>query len=266
MASHGPSREPDTVFHLHRCMGSRLHKRCRAEAEADLDHAGSLIGDVDTWDDFQDRADCGVRFRMFLLATHYWEGRWLLDMQDGRTEIVKSHGQTRQVAVTQRWHRRMMLTPCAVSTFASLPKKLSYASRGLVKEYLYNFIDLLIVDEAGQVLPEVGGASFGLAKRALVIGDTQQIEPISSIPQNVDIGNLKSHELLARDEDWDDLSHRGLCSANGSIMRLAQHSCRVSPKKHEADGLEKGLYLFAHRRCYDEIIEYCNQLCYQGKM
>lgn len=129
-------------------------------------------------------------------------------------------------------------------------------------EYLLNFIDLLIVDEAGQVLPEVAGASFSLAKRALIIGDTQQIEPISSLPRPVDIGNLRGCKLLADDTDISTVSKRGICSTSGSAMRLAQQACRVSPHPE----LEKGLYLFEHRRCYDEIISFSNTLCYKGKL
>lgn len=68
--------------------------------------------------------------------------------------------------------------------------------RSYQTEYLYNYIDLLIVDEAGQVLPEVAGPSFSLAKRALVIGDTQQIEPITSLTATVDAGNLAEAGLI----------------------------------------------------------------------
>jgi hypothetical protein len=125
-----------------------------------------------------------------------------------------------------------------------------------------DFIDLLIVDEAGQVLPEVAGASFALAKRALVIGDTQQIEPISSVPRPVDVGNLRNCGLLNADSDIDALAKRGICSTSGSAMRLAQEACHVSPYPD----LEKGLYLFEHRRCYDEIISFSNVLCYKGKL
>jgi len=120
----------------------------------------------------------------------------------------------------------------------------------------------LIVDEAGQVLPEVSGASFSLAKRALVIGDTQQIEPISSVPRPVDVSNLRHSGLLPSDAGIDIISDRGICSTNGSAMRLAQQACRVSPYPD----LEKGLYLFEHRRCYDEIISFSNALCYKGKL
>ena len=58
-----------------------------------------------------------------------------------------------------------------------------YVDGTFENEYLFNFIDLLIVDEAGQVQPEAAGGAFALARRALVIGDTQQIEPIASLPK-----------------------------------------------------------------------------------
>lgn len=69
--------------------------------------------------------------------------------------------------------------------------------RKFEKSYLYDFADLLIVDEAGQVLPEVAAASFALAKKALVIGDTEQIPPIWSITPAIDVGNM-----LAENSVW----------------------------------------------------------------
>jgi hypothetical protein len=236
-----------------------------ADAEGGWERAKSALGDAVQILDLERAADLGIRFNLFLLATHYWEGRWLLEMEADLAEISGSSGKTGMATVVPRWHRRMMLTPCAVATFASLPGKLTYSRKTggkWAKEYLYNFIDLLIVDEAGQVLPEVAGASFSLAKRTLVIGDTKQIEPISSVPKPVDVGNLREVGLLQKDEDWDTPSVSSLCTTSGSAMRLAQESCQVSPYAE----LEKGLYLFEHRRCYDEIIGYSNALCYKGKL
>lgn len=160
------------------------------------------LGGADDIADLERQADLDVRFSLFLLATHYWEGRWLLAMEADLAGIVASKGKNGMATVIPRWQRRMMLTPCAVATFASLPGKMTYTRRDGGKwatEYLFNFIDLLIVDEAGQVLPEVCGASFSLAKRALVIGDTQQIEPISSVPRPVDVSNLRHSGLLPND-------------------------------------------------------------------
>jgi hypothetical protein len=235
------------------------------EAERNWAIATGAFGGTDDLADLERRADLDVRFSLFLLATHYWEGRWLLAMEADLTMITGSHGKKGKATVIPRWQRRMMLTPCAVATFASLPGKMTYTRRDGGKwatEYLFDFIDLLIVDEAGQVLPEVAGASFALAKRALVIGDTQQIEPISSVPRPVDVGNLRDCGLLASDADIGTLTARGMCSTSGSAMRLAQQACRVSPYPE----LEKGLYLFEHRRCYDEIISFSNALCYKGKL
>ena len=44
--------------------------------------------------------------------------------------------------------------------------------------FLYNYIDLLIVDEAGQVSPEIAAGAFSLAKKSVVVGDVYQIEPV----------------------------------------------------------------------------------------
>lgn len=235
------------------------------EAEENWAKAKECLGGADDIVELERKADLDVRFFLFLLATHYWEGRWLLAMEADLAGIVASKGKNGKATVIPRWHRRMMLTPCAVATFASLPGKMTYTRRDGGKwatEHLFNFIDLLIVDEAGQVLPEVSGASFSLAKRALVIGDTKQIEPISSVPRPVDVSNLRHNGLLPSDAGIDTLVDRGICSTNGSTMRLAQQACRVSPYPD----LEKGLYLFEHRRCYDEIISFSNALCYKGKL
>lgn len=235
------------------------------EAEKSWAKACEFLGRSGDIAELERRADLDTRFSLFLLATHYWEGRWLLAMEADLAGIVASKGKNGKATVVPRWQRRMMLTPCAVSTFASLPGKMGYTRRDGGKwatEYLFNFIDLLIVDEAGQVLPEVSGASFSLAKRALIIGDTQQIEPISSIPRPVDVSNLRQSGLLSEDAGIDTIRAMGISSSNGSAMRLAQQACNVSPYPD----LERGLYLFEHRRCFDEIISFSNALCYQGKL
>ena len=213
-------------------------------------------------------ADCGVRFDLFRLATHYWEGRWICAMEKLLPEIDKDRKRSGKKAVVPRWRRRMMLTPCMVSTFATLPGKMrasKYVDGTFENEYLFNFIDLLIVDEAGQVQPEAAGGAFALARRALVIGDTQQIEPIASLPKSVDIGNLMESGVVSRDPTEEDLEREkslGVCSTGGSAMQVAQSACRYYPEPE----LSRGLWLFEHRGCYDEIVEYCNALCYRGKL
>ena len=212
--------------------------------------------------DADEAADRLLRFPIFLTTTHYWEGRWLLDMA-ADPDIPAKQKKTGRIPLTARWARRMKLTPCAVSTFYMLPRLLC-ASRfqdgDFLPDYLYGQIDLLIVDEAGQVTPEIAGASFALAKRALIIGDTAQIEPIWSVPSRIDVGNLRQVGLIGADVAA--FLETGRAASSGSVMRIAQHTSRY----HQDEDLERGLMLYEHRRCFDEIVGYCNDLCYRGKL
>lgn len=210
-------------------------------------------------------ADSKIRFELFLLATHYWEGRWLLDMEKLiKNNHLESIGWPYENIQRNNWHRRMKLTPCAVMTSYMLPKffvcKKKEKGENTRSSYSYDFIDLLIIDEAGQVSPQVAGASFALAKKALVIGDTKQIPPIEKLKRGVDIGNLTNEELLFQQGDYKQLQKNGITAFKGSIMKVAQHRT----KYHQIKELERGLYLTEHRRCYDEIIAYCNNLSYKG--
>ena len=243
-------------------------ERTREEYARIMGEIGAVTTDPEDFGAQERMLDCDIRFNLFLLATHYWEGRWLIEMNSLLKELDDEKKKRGEKIVMNRWRRRMMLTPCMVSTFAALPAQMTYSKRGdddFQDEYLYNFIDLLIVDEAGQVLPEVAGASFALAKKALVIGDTKQIEPIASLPKPVDAGNLAACGILSDEcgeEEWDRIGKLGIISTGGSAMRVAQSACRYQA---EPD-LDRGLYLFEHRRCYDEIISFCNSLCYKGKL
>lgn len=212
-------------------------------------------------------ADRLLRFPIFLTTTHYWEGRWLLDMANVE-DIAKEKGRKGRRWLEARWRRRMKLTPCVVSTFHMLPDLLRgrrHEDDRFVDDYLYDFADLLIVDEAGQATPEVAGAAFSLARRALVIGDTAQIPPIWSIPGRVDVGNLMEQGLLTPDDrkaGRNPVRDSGRAAASGSVMQVAQTLSRY----HQAPDLARGLMLDEHRRCFDEIVSYCNALCYRGKL
>lgn len=216
-------------------------------------------------------ADTQIRFPAFLLATHYWEGRWLMDMAS-IDDLQKEKGKKGAKGVAARWQRRMKLTPCVVMTCYMLPGNMQISEhkgqRKFEKSYLYDFADLLIVDEAGQVLPEVAAASFALAKKALVIGDTEQIPPIWSITPAIDIGNMLAEKILSGStqeeitEKYTAIAELGKSAASGSVMKIAQCASRY---QYDPE-LARGMYLYEHRRCFDNIIGYCNTLCYHGKL
>ncbi|WMW64219.1 AAA domain-containing protein [Nitratidesulfovibrio liaohensis] len=192
-----------------------------------------------------DRFDRTARFEMFLLAVHYYEGLWLEDVSDPQRGRI--HG-------ADRLKRIAMLTPCIVSTLFMVPK--FFATSG---GPLYEFIDLLILDEAGQAGPDKAAAVFALARRGLVVGDVHQIEPVYRIPTSVDLGNMRRHGI--HDGSEEDMP-TGLAASKGSAMRMAQdaspYHCILNGRPAE----ERGMYLLEHRRCHKDIIGYCKELVY----
>lgn len=221
---------------------------------------------------FFDELDIRLRYPAFADALHYWEARWLEAMETFMQSDPSEWNKRGQEASKERWRRRAMLTPCFVSTFYMAPKFFTY-SKFLGKdeqdnptfsyEPLLDFIDTLIVDEAGQVPPEIGVASLALAKRTIIVGDVKQIEPVWNISTKIDLGNLKEEKLI---EDYaDPVSEKeylpkGFLSSCGSLMQMAQNACR----RKESQCPERGVILVEHRRCYNEVIRYCNELAYHG--
>lgn len=210
---------------------------------------------IDEW------ADTAIRHRLFMLATHYWEGRWLQEIKS--TVLAGDEDKKSVVKQMRRWRRLAKLAPCNVLTVFMAPKAFT-AYEGQEKP-LYNFIDLLIVDEAGQVTPEAGAAVFSLASRALIVGDIWQIEPVWSIAPQIDAGNLAESKLLDQIDNTEarnQLHQAGFTASQGSVMKMAQ---QASPY-HYKPNLDRGMYLYEHRRCADTIIRYCNDLCYKGEL
>ncbi len=208
--------------------------------------------------------DTTWRYQLFLLATHYWEGRWLQEIM--RDEITAPNFKESRNQPTQekKWRRYAMLTPCFVTTMHTGPSFFDYYDGK--SNPLLNYIDLLIVDEAGQVTPEVAGAMFALAKQALIVGDVQQIEPVWSILKQVDYGNLTRHNLIQNEADFSRLEARGITASSGSIMQLAQQASPYQILPKGGTVYERGMFLAEHRRCVPEIIGYCNELAYNGRL
>ncbi|WP_158583553.1 AAA domain-containing protein [Salinisphaera sp. Q1T1-3] len=240
-------------------------------AHAALDNAYRKLGFAavpDSFDVFDQTLDTSLRFTLFQRAVHYWEARWLADCAARAEELTEQTARGREKPgrkkVRPRWRRRMMLTPCIVSTLHSLPSHMTHrvfeGQDRYREDYLTNEIDLLIVDEAGQVAPDVAGASTALARRLLAIGDIHQIKPVATQSPSIDVGNLAHQGLLANRDAYDTLREGGRTVVDGSVMRIAQAASRV----RYLDDAEAGMFLRAHRRCLDAIIAYCNALCYRG--
>lgn len=181
--------------------------------------------------------DMSLRYECFWLAVHYYEASWM--------ERIRNKNRISKIK-KDNYEIRALLTPGIVSTMHRLPSALNENYK-----YFYNWADLLVIDEAGQISPELGLFSFSFAKRAIVVGDQLQIPPVWSIEEPEDkviwesiVGNINDNYI------YDYLS----CSKS-SVMRAAEKYSRFT-----------NLQLKEHRRCQEPIISYCNELCYDNKL
>ena len=209
--------------------------------------------------ELEDALDLAIRAPMFGIADHYWTGRWLIQ-QAQRLSSMESDTRGR-AKLEAKYRRFAKLAPCMVTNFHMAP---SFFTAWQGEDIpLWNTIDLLIVDEAGQVAPDVGAGLFALARRALVVGDVHQIAPIWSTGEGVDRATAVQFGLttVPRDEEYDRLAQAGYTNASGNLMQIANRACTVQ----QFDDA-RGLMLLEHRRCLPPIIDYCNQLAYAGRL
>ncbi|MRT92081.1 AAA domain-containing protein [Ancylomarina sp. 16SWW S1-10-2] len=201
--------------------------------------------------------DVSFRYEAFINALHYWEAKWLIKQR--KEELIINKGKKSKV---NTFERMSYLTPLFISTFHSLPGFCSYMSKtsdDWIQKPIYELFDLLIVDEAGQVSPEIAVPSFSLAKQALVVGDIHQIEPVWTIAYpKIDEGNLQKSMLLSESSfyDW---QNKGVLCSSGSLMRLAQLA-----SNYQVNDSLKGALLTEHRRCVDELVAFSNEYIYDG--
>lgn len=219
---------------------------------------GEEYKDLPCMDDMAVRLDISYRYQMFWYAIHHREAEFIRRLSCCTGNL---NSDDRRVYLA-RLRRLACVLPVFISTFHSLPRYMTCTCEGEKFVPLYNTIDLLIVDESGQVSPELAVPSFSLARQAILVGDVEQIEPIWPVSAEYSFLNLKRFGVVASEEDplYGFLSAHGFLSSSGSLMKMARKSCSF-----QVDG-ERGAFLREHRRCLDAIIAYCNDYVYHGRL
>ncbi len=217
------------------------------------------LSEINNW------IDRYYRFENFVLATHYYECEFLIETKN---MVLKQEKSTKTRLTYERYAK---LFPCFVSTLYSLPPFFKFkeiSSRGIpFFRYDTNSIDLLIMDETGQVAPHIGLPATVFAKEVLCVGDVNQIPPIYSTTRTMDIvtastSGLAEHLNYNNFEKWNPFKNK-LLAHNGNMMTLAQNSTEFCKFPQERGW---GMFLQEHRRCYNDIINICNELVYKGRL
>lgn len=112
--------------------------------------------------------DSTVRYHELWYTIHYYECRWLMGEFSLKDSMKNSI--TRE-AIEKRYRRLSMISPLLVSKFSDIPFNLfSYVSEDKPIAPVYDFVDILIIDNADSIDAGIAAGTMYLAKRAVVIG------------------------------------------------------------------------------------------------
>ncbi len=148
------------------------------------------------------------------------------------------------------WDALFLVVPLVSTTFASFPRLF----RGVGKEQLA----WVLIDEAGQAAPQYCVGALWRARRAVIVGDPLQLEPVVGVPE----------ELVAPMRERCGTDSRYVPPA-ASAQTLADLSNRYGMYLHEADPEHRiwlGSPLVVHRRCISPMFEIANAIAYEDKM
>ncbi len=148
------------------------------------------------------------------------------------------------------WQSLFMIVPVVSSTFASIAAQF----RGLGPES----IGWLFIDEAGQAVPQAAVGALWRSKRAVVVGDPMQIEPVFTVPIRL-INALAAEAGLA--------AKSRMAPHQVSVQNLADNANRLGARGAIGEEMQWiGCPLRVHRRCVDPMFSIANGIAYQNKM
>ncbi len=213
------------------------------------------------------KLDISYRYELFWLCVHYREWEYIEELEKKND---RSSERTYEPYKT-KLKRLAKLMPLFIATFHTLPKYSTYWNIDSKEEKFYNeLFDLMIVDEAGQVSPEIAVASLSLTKSVLAVGDVHQIEPVWNILPSVDYANAQRYKVLEdktleSKKNFEKLEMLGFTASSGSLMKIIRKSTPFL-FKHNPMVAEKGAYLLEHRRCLDQIARFSAEYVYKGSL
>ncbi|HEV7669625.1 MAG TPA: ATP-binding protein [Thermoanaerobaculia bacterium] len=155
----------------------------------------------------------------------------------------------KQALVPDLWASLFLVVPLVSTTFASVERMLG----DLPPEAL----GWLFIDEAGQALPQAAVGALLRTRRAVVVGDPVQIEPIVILPDKL------THAICQHfDVDpnrWNAPAASAQTLADAATPYMASFEGRFGSR-------EVGVPLLVHRRCSEPMFGISNAVAYERLM
>lgn len=159
-------------------------------------------------------------------------------------KFLKSGEDLNEQQIRAMWNTFWLVIPVVSSTFASIQRMFGNLGPGS--------IPWLFIDEAGQAVPQATAGALWRCKRAVVVGDPFQIEPVVTTPDAI-IKELGNHFDLK----WEQMD------STLSVQRMAD---RVNRYGWTMNDDWVGSPLRVHRRCTDPMFSIANEIAYAGMM
>lgn len=139
------------------------------------------------------------------------------------------------------WNTMFLCFPVITTTLDSFCQKCFH----LIPEY----IDLELIDEAGQILPHNLVSALYRGKKAVIVGDVNQIEPIYTVlNKNFD----ESKKQIGKNYEYIKIE-------GNSVQALAN-------KNTDILSYEEPIILNEHYRCERNIVDFVNKSVYENKL
>ncbi|WP_372012379.1 AAA domain-containing protein [Tistrella mobilis] len=147
------------------------------------------------------------------------------------------------------WSTLFMVVPVVSTTFASV--------RSMFGDLPPESLGWLLIDEAGQALPQAAVGAIMRAKRSIIVGDPLQVPPVVTLPERLASEICKYYDV---DEvKWS--------APSASAQTLADQASRFRSRfVADVGDREVGLPLLVHRRCQNPMFDISNSIAYARQM
>jgi hypothetical protein len=150
-------------------------------------------------------------------------------------------------AALAAWQCLFLLVPLLSTTFASFPRLFRHLGR--------EEIGWLFIDEAGQSTPQNAAGPIWRSKRAVVVGDPLQLEPIVGLPLRTQHDLQRTHRV---DDRW--------LPSSCSVQTLADRATLLGTHRGREGDIWVGFPLNVHRRCEQPMFAIVNEIAYDHQM
>ncbi|MCP3957251.1 MAG: hypothetical protein GY719_05310 [bacterium] len=147
------------------------------------------------------------------------------------------------------WASLFLVTPVISTTFASVGRMLN--------DLPPSSLGWLLIDEAGQSVPQAAVGALMRSRRALVVGDPLQIEPVVALPDS--LTDAICFEFGVDPDIWG--------APKASVQTVVDQASRYGTELALGEGsIWIGIPLLVHRRCESPMFGISNQVAYHNLM